>query len=114
MTAIPQPDALSPVHVATFATMPIKYAGFLRRSMAALIDGFILLVLMIGAAVALAPSVTQFNDTVTVTKSGQTFRLSDLAAPRIVTTHAGSEATITETTIATVGLQTIHHVVTRT
>jgi uncharacterized RDD family membrane protein YckC len=114
MTAIPQPDALSPVRVAASATMPMKYAGFLRRSMAALIDILILLVLMIGAAVALAPSVSQTNDIVTIAKGGQTIRLSDLAAPRIVVNRTGSETTITETTTATVGLQTIHHVVTRT
>ncbi len=114
MTAIPQPHALSPVRVATSATMPMKYAGFLRRSMAALIDGLILLVLMIGAAVVLAPSVSQTNDTVTITKAGKTIRLSDLAAPSVVVTRTGSQTTTTETTTATVGLQTIHHVVTRT
>src|SRR4051794_1658935 len=114
MRAIPQPDALSPVHVAASATMPMKYAGFLRRSMAAFIDSLILLVLMIGAAVALAPSVSQTNDTVTIAKAGQTVRLSDLAAPSVVVTRTGSQTTTTETTVATVGLQTIHHVVTRT
>ena len=114
MTAIPQPDALSPVHVTTSATMPMKYAGFLRRSMAALIDGAILLVLMIGAAVAVAPSVSQTNDTVTISRNGQTIRLSDLAAPSVVVTHTGSQITTTETTTATIGLGTIHHVVTRT
>src|SRR4051794_34125058 len=98
MTAIPQPHALSPVRVATSATMPMKYAGFLRRSMAALIDGLILLVLMIGAAVVLAPSVSQTNDTVTITKAGKTIRLSDLAAPSVVVTRTGSQTTTTETT----------------
>jgi len=113
MTAIPQPHALAPAHVAALAATPMKYAGFLRRSMAALIDGFILLVLMIGAAVAVAPSVSQNNDTVTISMAGKTIRLSDLVAPHVVVTRAGSQTTTTETTTATVGLQTVHHVVTR-
>jgi uncharacterized RDD family membrane protein YckC len=94
--------------------MPIKYAGFWRRSMATLIDSLVLLAIIIGATVGLGSRVAQVNDTVTITSGGKTIRLSDLAKPRIVVTRTGSETTVTETTIATVGLQTIHSVVTRT
>jgi uncharacterized RDD family membrane protein YckC len=100
--------------VAAFATMPTRYAGFLRRSMATLIDGFMMLAIVIAATVALGGQVSQSNSVVTVTTSGRTVRLSDLAKPQIVVTRSGSATTTTETTNATVGLQTIHNEVTRT
>ena len=105
MTAFPQPDALSAVNGANLNSMPMKYAGFWRRVMAALIDILILLALMLGAAVTLGPRVGQVNDTVIIAEGGNTIRLSDLAAPRIVVTRMGSATTITETTTATVGLK---------
>ena len=106
--------ASSPVSGTTDGTLPIKYAGLWRRSMAALIDGLIFVTLLMGALVAFGPRVAQINDTAVITMGGKSVRLSELAAPHVLVRRTDSETITTETTTATVGLQTIRHVVTRT
>jgi uncharacterized RDD family membrane protein YckC len=94
--------------------MPTYYAGFWRRLMAAAIDGVVMLLLVVGIAVATGGYVAQVNDKVMINRDGRTIPLSEVAKPHVVVTRDGPRTTTVETTTATVGLQTIYSVVTRT
>lgn len=95
-------------------TMPTFYAGFWRRLMAAAIDGVVMLAFVVGITFAAGAYVAQVNDNVMINKNGRTIPLSEIAKPHVVVTRDGTRTTTVETTTATVGLQTIHSVVTRT
>jgi uncharacterized RDD family membrane protein YckC len=95
-------------------TMPTYYAGFWRRLMAAAIDGVVMLLFVAGIGVATGAHVTQENDKVMIGRYGQTIPLSEVAKPEVAVTRDGPQTTTVETTTATVGLQRIHSVVTRT
>jgi uncharacterized RDD family membrane protein YckC len=94
--------------------MPTYYAGFWRRLMAAAIDGVVMLLLVVGIAVAAGAHVAQVNGEVMINRDGRTIPLSEVAKPHVVVTRDGPRTTTVETTTATVGLQTIYSVVTRT
>jgi uncharacterized RDD family membrane protein YckC len=97
------------------ATMRTFYAGFWRRLMAAAIDCVLMLALFIGIAVAAGGPVTQAtNDKMFISMDGRMIPLSEVAKTHVVVTRAGRQTTTVETTTATVGLQTIRSVVTRT
>ena len=113
MTAIARTAMPGPAHGAAIA-MPRLNAGFWRRLMAAAIDGVVMLVLVVGIAVAAGAHVAQVSDRVMVSKGGRTMPLSEIAKPHVVITRDGPRTTTVETTTATVGLQTIHSVATRT
>ena len=99
---------------AAATSMPTLNAGFWRRLMAAVIDGAIMLVLAVGLTFAAGGHIAQVNDKVMVNSGGRTMPLSDYAKPHVVITRDGPRTTTVETTTATVGLQAIHSVVTRT
>ena len=113
MTAIARTAMPGPALGAAIA-MPRLNAGFWRRLMAAAIDGVVMLVLVVGIAVAAGAHVAQVSDRVMVSKGGRTMPLTEIAKPHVVITRDGPRTTTVETTTATVGLQTIHSVVTRT
>jgi hypothetical protein len=82
--------------------------------MAAAIDGVVMLLLVVGIAVAAGAHVAQVNGEVMINRDGRTIPLSEVAKPHVVVTRDGPRTTTVETTTATVGLQTIYSVVTRT
>ena len=114
MTVTPHADVPGPAPDAAATTMPTFYAGFWRRLMAAAIDGVLMLALVVGISVAAGASVAQVDGNVMITKNGRTTPLSAIAKPHVVVTRDGPLTTTVETTTATVGLQTIHSVVTWT
>jgi uncharacterized RDD family membrane protein YckC len=114
MTAIAHTDMPAPLFGAAASTRRTFYAGFWRRLMAAAIDGALILALVVSISVAAGVSVGLVNDNVVVNKDGRTILLSEFAKPHVVVTRDGPLTTTVETTTATVGLQTIHSVVTRT
>jgi uncharacterized RDD family membrane protein YckC len=114
MTAITHTAMPDPVSGAAATTMPTFYAGFWRRLMAAAIDGVLMLALVVGISVAAGATVRHVNGNVMITQNGSTIPLSTIAKPHVVITRDGPRTTTVETTTTTVGLQTIHSVVTRT
>src|SRR6185295_13024064 len=103
MTAIARTAMPGPALGAAIA-MPRLNAGFWRRLMAAAIDGVVMLVLVVGIAVAAGAHVAQVSDRVMVSKGGRTMPLSEIAKPHVVITRDGPRTTTVETTTATVGL----------
>lgn len=113
MAELAYTDAPCSALSATAAKDPTIQAGFWRRLMAASIDGMLVLALVVGISIATGVTVGQVDGDVMVTQYGRRTPLSAMAKPHVVTMRDGPQFTTVETTSVTLGLQTIHSVVTR-